>query len=53
MKHADHALVKLELDMYWLAQAGQDPLTVLARYVNRVRLLHLKGRIANAPPASS
>ncbi|NYF92174.1 hypothetical protein RBB79_21035 [Tunturiibacter empetritectus] len=30
MKHADHALVKLELDMYWLAQAGQDPLTVPA-----------------------
>jgi sugar phosphate isomerase/epimerase len=49
MKHTDPAFVKLELDMYWLAQAGQDPLTMLTRYANRVRLLHLKDRIANAP----
>lgn len=49
MKHTDPAYVKLELDMYWLAQAGQDPLTMLTRYANRVRLLHLKDRIANAP----
>ncbi|MBB5340977.1 sugar phosphate isomerase/epimerase family protein [Tunturiibacter gelidoferens] len=49
MKHTDPALVKLEFDMYWLAQAGQDPLTMLTRYANRVSLLHLKDRIANAP----
>jgi sugar phosphate isomerase/epimerase len=49
MKHTDPAFVKLELDMYWLAQAGQDPLTMLTRYANRVRLLHLKDRTANAP----
>jgi sugar phosphate isomerase/epimerase len=49
MKQTDPALVKLEFDMYWLAQAGLDPLTMLTRYANRVRLLHLKDRTANAP----
>ncbi|WP_158942379.1 sugar phosphate isomerase/epimerase [Granulicella sp. S190] len=49
MKQTDPAFVKLEFDMYWLAQAGQDPLTMLTRYADRVRLLHLKDRTANAP----
>jgi len=49
MKHTDPAFVKLELDMYWLAQAGQDPVTMLTRYANRVQLLHLKDRLANFP----
>jgi sugar phosphate isomerase/epimerase len=49
MKHSDPALVKLEFDMYWLAQAGQDPLTMLTRHADRVRLLHLKDRTPNAP----
>ncbi len=49
MQHTDPALVKLELDMYWLAQAGQDPYTMLTQYANRVRLIHLKDRAPNAP----
>lgn len=49
MSHTDAKLVKLELDCYWLAQGGQDPLTVLKRYADRARLIHLKDRTADAP----
>ncbi len=49
MKQTDPALVKLEFDMYWLTQAGQDPYTMLTRYADRARLVHMKDRIANAP----
>jgi sugar phosphate isomerase/epimerase len=48
MKHTDPALVKLEFDMYWLAQAGQNPYTMLTRYSNRTSLIHLKDRTPNA-----
>lgn len=49
MKQTDPALVKLEFDMYWLAQGGQDPYTILTRHADRVRLVHMKDREANAP----
>lgn len=48
MKHSDPKLVKLEFDMYWLAQAGQDPLAMMKQYANRLRLVHLKDRIAGS-----
>lgn len=44
MQHTDPTLVKLELDLYWLAQGGQDPMTVLKGQAARVRLIHLKDR---------
>jgi sugar phosphate isomerase/epimerase len=49
MAHTDPALVKLEFDLYWLTQAGKDPAFMLRQYANRVRLIHLKDRIAGAP----
>ncbi len=49
MQHTDAKLVKLEFDMYWLAQAGQNPLAMLKKYANRVRLVHMKDRVAGAP----
>lgn len=49
MKRTNPALVKLELDCYWLAQAGQTPIQVLEEHMDRVVLLHLKDRVANAP----
>jgi sugar phosphate isomerase/epimerase len=48
MQHTDPALVKLELDVYWLTQAGQDPMAVLKTHANRVRLIHMKDRLAGA-----
>jgi sugar phosphate isomerase/epimerase len=49
MQHTDPAVVKLELDIYWLTQGGQDPMAVLKSHADRVRLIHMKDRIAGAP----
>ena len=49
MKNTDPALVKLEFDMYWLTQAGQNPLEMLKRHADRARLVHLKDRLPNVP----
>ena len=49
MKNTDPALIKLEVDIYWLVQAGVDPAAFLSRYSDRIRLLHVKDRTANAP----
>jgi sugar phosphate isomerase/epimerase len=48
MQHTDPRLVKLEFDIYWLVQAGQDPYAMLTKYADRVRLLHLKDRTPGA-----
>ena len=48
MQHTDPALVKLEFDLYWLTQAGQDPLAMMKTHADRLRLVHLKDRLAGA-----
>ena len=48
MQHTDPALVKLEFDLYWLTQAGQDPLAMMKKHADRLRLIHLKDRLAGA-----
>ena len=53
MQHTDPALVKLEFDLYWLTQGGQDPAAMLTKYANRARLIHLKDRKPNTPPATT
>ena len=42
LAETDPALVKMELDLYWITRAGQDPLRYLRRYPNRFALLHVK-----------
>ncbi len=49
MGSTDPGLVNLELDLYWLTQAGQKPAAILADYADRVKLIHLKDRTAGAP----
>lgn len=49
MQNTDPTLVKLEVDIYWLVQAGVDPADFLRRYRNRIHLLHVKDRIAGVP----
>jgi len=44
----DPELVKAELDVYWLAYAGQDPVSWIHRLSNRAILLHLKD-LADTP----
>jgi sugar phosphate isomerase/epimerase len=49
MEHTDPTLVKMEFDLYWLTQAGQNPAAMLAKYKDRARLIHMKDRIKGAP----
>jgi sugar phosphate isomerase/epimerase len=48
-KNADPKLVCLEMDCYWITQAGQDPVAMLKKFGSRIQLLHLKDRQAGFP----
>lgn len=43
----DPALVCFEVDVYWLKKGGEDPVTVIERLGDRVRLVHLKDMAAD------
>jgi sugar phosphate isomerase/epimerase len=49
VKETDPELVWLEMDTYWITQAGRDPVLLLNQLGKRVRLLHLKDRNAGVP----
>jgi sugar phosphate isomerase/epimerase len=51
MKGTDPKLVKLEMDCYWITQAGRDPVQMLKQYKDRIRMLHLKDRKSGFPPS--
>ncbi len=42
MKNTDKDLVACELDLYWVAKGGADPLKVLKKYDGRIKILHVK-----------
>lgn len=42
VRHTDPSLVCYEMDVFWVYQAGQDPVALLARYPGRWLALHLK-----------
>lgn len=42
-------LVKLELDVFWVAVAGADPVALVRQYAGRIALMHLKDKTAGAP----
>ena len=44
LQQTDPELVCLELDCYWITQAGADPVELLQKVGKRVRMLHLKDR---------
>jgi sugar phosphate isomerase/epimerase len=43
----DPQLVKMEVDVYWAAYAGHDPLALLNRLGERVALIHFKDMAAD------
>ena len=47
----DPKLVYLEMDCYWITQAGRDPVKMLHQHGDRIRLLHLKDRKPGFPPS--
>jgi sugar phosphate isomerase/epimerase len=44
LKETDADLVKMEMDLYWAANAGADPLSYFDRNPGRFPLVHVKGR---------
>ena len=53
LKETDPELVWLEMDVYWITQAGRDPVLLLNQLGKRVRLLHLKDRKADVPTSQA
>jgi sugar phosphate isomerase/epimerase len=49
MKYTDPHLVQWQMDCYWVAQAGHDPVAMFHRYGKRIQSLHLKDRKPNVP----
>jgi sugar phosphate isomerase/epimerase len=52
IKETDPALVFLELDCYWITQAGFDPIDMLHRLGRRVRMVHIKDRKPGFPASN-
>jgi sugar phosphate isomerase/epimerase len=42
LQNTDPKLVQLEIDLYWITKAGQDPLAYFSRWPGRVPLVHVK-----------
>jgi len=42
LAESDPALVKMELDIFWIVKGGQDPLTYFARHPGRFPMIHAK-----------
>ncbi len=45
----DKSLVSLEMDIFWVSVAGHDPVQMLKKYGDRVKLLHLKDKAKGFP----
>ncbi|MES1221669.1 MAG: sugar phosphate isomerase/epimerase, partial [Bacteroidota bacterium] len=42
LNETDPALVKMEMDLYWVSKAGQDPIKLFEKHPGRFPLWHLK-----------
>jgi len=42
LNRTDHNLVKMEIDLYWLTKANQDPIALINKYPGRFPLWHIK-----------
>lgn len=52
LETCDPALVKMELDLFWIAAAEKDPLEYFRRYPGRFPLVHVKG-LSRATPGGA
>jgi sugar phosphate isomerase/epimerase len=52
LKETDPKFVFLELDCYWITQAGLNPLQMLNQLGQRVRMLHIKDRKPGFPSSN-
>jgi sugar phosphate isomerase/epimerase len=51
MQETAAAGLKLQLDVFWTAVAGADPVSVIRPYADRLISLHLKDKAPGLPPA--
>jgi len=42
LNSTDKDLVKMEMDLYWVTKAGQDPIAIIEKNPGRIPLVHLK-----------
>lgn len=47
LKNTDPSLVQWQMDCYWVAQSGHDPVAMLRQYGHRIQSLHVKDRLPN------
>jgi sugar phosphate isomerase/epimerase len=52
LENTDAALVQWQMDCYWVAQAGYDPVEMLRRHGKRMQSLHVKDRKPNVPTST-
>jgi sugar phosphate isomerase/epimerase len=52
MQKTDPELVQWQMDCYWVAQAGRDPVGLFHTYGKHMQSLHLKDRKPNAPTST-
>jgi sugar phosphate isomerase/epimerase len=50
LAHTDTALVRLELDLFWIVFGGGDPLAYFARYPGRFPMVHVKDMAPRPTP---
>lgn len=48
LENTDPATVQWQMDCYWVAQAGHDPVAMFRKYGKRIQSLHVKDRKPNA-----
>ena len=52
LETCDPKLVKIEMDLCWIAAAGKDPVAYFRKYPGRFPLVHVKG-LRRVPPSST
>lgn len=50
MAELDKELVTMEIDLFWVTKAGQDPVEIIKKYPGRFELFHMKDMFNNDAP---
>lgn len=53
VRNTDAKHLNFEMDVFWVKQAGQDPVAILKKYPKRFLLLHLKDRRHGTPDSNN
>lgn len=50
LKELDPQLVTMEIDLFWVTKAGQDPVEMFEKYPGRFQIFHMKDMQTHEPP---